>query len=259
MYANPEYHLTEAELRSFLRLPSNLRASLARGFGMLGLVALLSGGGYYLINLDAFQKIAQSQPAVAAAVVPPTPSAAPVAAAITATPTPVISVPDIPNNTVSFPSVNISAPITWDVRFDDAKTVTADLVNGPIQLAGTAHPGQHGTVIITGHSSNYPWIKGNYNSVFAPLENAKADETIEVSYNNAVYKYQVTKTYVVKPTQLDVLNAGSFDGLRLITCTPVGTSLNRLVVEAKQISPDPAANSAFTQANFSGGSIPSGT
>ena len=51
---------------------------------------------------------------------------------------------------------------------------------------------------------------------------------------------------------------GGFDGLRLITCTPVGTSLNRLVVEAKQISPDPAGNLAYTQQNYTGGSIPSG-
>jgi len=126
------------------------------------------------------------------------------------------------------------------------------LPNGVVHFAGTAHPGEHGMVAITGHSSNYPWIKGDYNTIFATLPKTKAGEQIALQYNNQTYLYVVRSTYQVDPTNLSVLGAGKFDGLRLITCYPIGTSLRRFVVEAEQISPNPASNTAFTAATFSG-------
>jgi hypothetical protein len=35
--------------------------------------------------------------------------------------------------------------------------------------------------------------------------------------------------------------------MTLITCTPIGTALNRLLVTAEQVSPDPAAAEAAPQ------------
>jgi len=256
MYAAyPIYTLSEAELRSFLRQPKDRTRSLGSLLGALCLVTCLGLGGFYLLNFDAFQRISQSQAAVVVPSASPVPSAVPQPSA---TPAPVVVIPDIPNNTVSYANLNIAAPITWDVPIINDSQVIKLLPDGVIQAAGTAHPGQHGITVITGHSSNYFWIKGSYNSIFAPLQNAKVGDTIKINYNNKMYVYSVTKQYVVKPEQLNVLNAADFDGLRLITCTPVGTSTNRLVVEAKQVTPDPSTNSAFNQTVFKDGSIPSG-
>jgi len=264
MYASyPTSQLREAELRTFLRPPHNKAAVVGRVLGVAALGFTLAAGGFYLLNLNAFQRVAQVQ----AITTTPSPSTTPLATPLTntsvavaavATPTPTPIVPNIPNNTLSFASLNISAPITWGVSAADTKTIESTLPNSLIQITGTAKPGQHGMVVVFGHSSNYPWIKGSYNSIFAPLEKASFGQTVELSNNNVVYTYQVTQVYVVAPTKLSIMDASTFDGLRLITCTPIGTSTNRLVVEAKQISPDPATNSSFNQATFTTGSIPSG-
>jgi len=44
-----------------------------------------------------------------------------------------------------------------------------ELENGIIKYPGSADPGTEGNSFIFGHSSNYPWAKGNYNDVFALL------------------------------------------------------------------------------------------
>jgi LPXTG-site transpeptidase (sortase) family protein len=148
-------------------------------------------------------------------------------------------------------NLGIAAPIIWDVPLIK-ELYTAKLLDGVIHIAGTAKPGQQGMVVISGHSSNYPWIQGSYNSVFAPLLKAQVDQTIEINYQNKQYIYKITKSYEVKPDDLTPLSDGSGNGIRLITCTPLGTSLRRLVVEGVQISPDPSTNTAFTTSSFTG-------
>ena len=44
---------------------------------------------------------------------------------------------------------------------------------------------------------------------------------------------------------MSVLKSKNDSELSLITCTPVGTSKNRLIVHAKQVTPDPKLNSQF--------------
>ena len=257
----PTFQLREDEIRSFLRqAPAKRFAS--RGFffnAALGLTAMAAI--FVFLNLGSFLRIhdqaAAAQQYVAEPVpnpITPIPGLAPVtkqAVIATPAPTPVPSALTIPDNTVSYSDLGVSAPVQWDTPFLDAPMQKA-LETGVIHIAGTAKPGQNGMAIITGHSSNYYWDKGAFNNVFAPLTKAKAGQTIDLAYNGAQYSYTVTKIYEVKPTQLDVLQAGSKPGLRLITCTPVGTSLRRLVVEAEQTSPDPALATAFTQSVATG-------
>ena len=58
-------------------------------------------------------------------------------------------------------------------------------------------------------------------------------DEIFINYDNIKYKYRVEEMYEVKPTNLSVLDQ-RFDGryLTLITCSPPGTYLRRLVVKA---------------------------
>ena len=53
---------------------------------------------------------------------------------------------------------------------------------------------------------------------------------------------------IVKPTDVSVLGTSTKPNTAtLITCDPPGTSLNRLVVTAEQISPDPSGNKVTEQ------------
>ena len=74
-------------------------------------------------------------------------------------------------------------------------------------------------------------------------------DTIYVNYNSKRYIYQITGTKVVKPTDVEALHIGTDKPrITLITCTPLGTALNRLLVFADQISPDPATATTATEA-----------
>lgn len=154
-------------------------------------------------------------------------------------------VPVMDNNSIAIPVIDVKAPITFGV-INKASEVSAALQNGAIQINGTALPGQIGNVYITGHSSNYVWAKGNYNSVFALLDKVVVGDKIYVKYNEIVYEYEVYDQKIVTPKDTSVLQSTSDSRLTLVTCWPVGTSLKRVVLLAKQTYPDPANNSSGT-------------
>lgn len=172
-----------------------------------------------------------------------------VVAVATPVPTPTPNPPTIPENTLALGDLGISVPITWNVPLDGTDT---PLRNGVVHISGTAQPGQTGTVTIAGHSSYYPWGKGNYKTIFAPLVKAKEGQIIEINYKNTAYRYKIVHTHEVAPTDLSVLKADGTAQLRLITCTPVGTSLRRLIVDAVQIEPNPSGNQSFASTDFTG-------
>ncbi|MCA9334913.1 sortase, partial [Candidatus Saccharibacteria bacterium] len=113
-------------------------------------------------------------------------------------------------------------------------------------------PGQFGNTVLSGHSSNDLFDPGDYKFIFAQLEKLQKGDTIFVNYKSTRYTYVVTKTQVVKPTNVKALfGYTNKPYLTLITCTPLGTALNRLLVTAEQISPDPAkARSIDSQNNI---------
>lgn len=161
-------------------------------------------------------------------------------------------------DTVSVPKINVSAPVQYISSTNETDIETA-LESGVIHYSTTALPGQNGNVAIFGHSSNDWWQPGNYKFVFVLLDKLSPGDLVYLNYNSVRYTYQVTDSKVVQPTDMSVLGPTSTPTLSLITCTPPGTSLERLVVTAKQISPDPNSNSTSTPAATpaSGGSLPS--
>ena len=151
--------------------------------------------------------------------------------------------PEIAENHLQIPSLDITAPISWRIPNVPDK-VSLGLQNGVIQLDGTALPGEKGNVYITGHSSNFVWSKGHYNSIFAVINKLVAGDLIYLKYNNKVFAYKVADQKVVAATDLSVLEQNSDATLSLVTCWPIGTSLKRLVIIADQISPNPADNTS---------------
>jgi len=150
-------------------------------------------------------------------------------------------VPDITNNSINIPVLNIKAPISWRVA-NTASDVSSGLEKGIIQVDGTSLPGEKGNVYVTGHSSNYVWAKGSYNSIFAIVDQLVAGDIIYIKYNDTVYTYEVLNQKIVAANDLTILGQTDDSRLTLVTCWPVGTSYKRLVVTANQVSPDPKLN-----------------
>lgn len=139
------------------------------------------------------------------------------------------------DNTLEIPKIGVFAPIVWNVKENE---VLDKLREGVAHLQGSALPDSSSNVFITGHSSNYWWDKGKYKQVFALLDKLVAGDEIKVSYQNKIYLYKVRDVKVVKPSQVEVLNPTSTPTLTLMTCTPVGTTLNRLIVTTQLANPD---------------------
>jgi sortase A len=121
----------------------------------------------------------------------------------------------------------------WDKLESDMQ---AALRYGVIHYPGTAYPGQEGNVVITGHSSYFPWDSGRFKDVFAVLHDMRKGDKILLYSNQKQFIYEVSSIEKVWPSDLNVLKPSAENKLTLITCTPLGTNIKRLVVEAKLIS-----------------------
>lgn len=109
-----------------------------------------------------------------------------------------------------------------------------DLKKSLIQYPKTALPGQLGNSVIFGHSVLPQFFNSkSYLTIFSTLYRLKVGDEIQVTLSNVDYKYKVEEMFEVQPTELSVLDQ-RFDGkyLTLITCSPPGTTLRRLVVKA---------------------------
>ena len=142
------------------------------------------------------------------------------------------------------PKINVDVPVTYDIGTDNSSQMAA-MANGlaHFPIAGaSSHPGEVGNTVLAGHSSNDLFDTGDYKFIFAQLDKLNVGDSIYANYKGKRYTYVVTKVQVVAPTDVNALVYPTTKPvLTLITCTPLGTALNRLLVIAEQVSPDPAA------------------
>ncbi len=116
------------------------------------------------------------------------------------------------------------------------KQIQGGLQKGVVHYPGTARPGQFGNVFITGHSSYYPWDPGKFKDVFALLGKLQPGDLFYVYYNQAQYTYKIYNRMEVQPGNVDVLAQPKDKKIAtLMTCTPVGTALRRLIIQADEV------------------------
>ncbi len=107
----------------------------------------------------------------------------------------------------------------------------ADLQDGPGHFRETVMPGQLGNSAIAGHRTTH-------GHPFLELDQLEPGDLIEITTLVGTYTYAVTDSLVVKPTEYAAVIPTvdpSIATLALITCDPVYTARNRLVVRATLI------------------------
>jgi len=91
-------------------------------------------------------------------------------------------------------------------------------------------------VFLTGHSSYYPWDPGKFKDVFATLGSLEVGDRYYIYYDQIKYMYQITEKKEVQPNYMEVLAQPTDKKIStLMTCSPVGTTLRRLILTAEQI------------------------
>ncbi len=145
------------------------------------------------------------------------------------------------------PKINVDAPVFYDIGNDYTSQMAA-MDKGLAHFAvpgASSHPGQIGNTVIAGHSTSDLFSTSDYKFIFAQLEKLNIGDTIYANYNSKRYTYTVTKKETVKPTDVNKLVYQTDKPiLTLLTCTPIGTAISRLLVTAEQISPDPNQSTA---------------
>lgn len=149
------------------------------------------------------------------------------------------SLADLGENQLLIPKIAVKAPVVWDSSSDEASMLTS-LEQGVAHYGFTGRPsGGRGNVFLSGHSSYSFWAPGNYKTVFANLDRLEPGDQLAITEGELVYLYEVRTKRVIKPTELSVLDPTEQSLVSLMTCVPVGTNLNRLIVQAELISANP--------------------
>ena len=160
------------------------------------------------------------------------------------------------------PKINVDVPIVWDAVAADQNSLNAAMDKGVAWFnipGANARPGEKGNFVVSGHSSN-DWLdQGDYKFIFARLEQMQVGDVIYTNYNGTRYTYNITKKIVVKPTDVAALTEPTDKPMiTLVTCTPLGTAINRLLVFGEQVSPDPSgAHAAEASTASSATAMPS--
>jgi sortase A len=102
------------------------------------------------------------------------------------------------------------------------------LSRGSGHIEDTPFPGQPGNVGIAGHRD----------TTFRALRRIKLGDALEFKTADRLYRYQISKTWIVGPDDVYVLDPTPKPALTLVTCYPfefVGHAPNRFIVRADLI------------------------
>lgn len=148
-----------------------------------------------------------------------------------------------PEPKIIIPKINLEVPVVYGLGTIEEDAIQNALEDGVVHYAASPEPGEVGNSVIVGHSSNNILNSGQYKFAFVLLRRLEIDDTFFIEKDGQRYTYKIFEKTVVSPNQTEVLGPSSRDNtMTLITCDPPGTSINRLIIVAEQITPDPAEN-----------------
>lgn len=136
--------------------------------------------------------------------------------------------------TVHIPSLAIRSKVIENVNAWNEADYQLALQDGVAHASGSATPNQNGSMFLFAHSSDVPWRMTRTNTAFFRLPRIYLGEKILVDYQGERYAYEVSEIKEVWPHEVEAVTQAQGDQVILQTCTPVGTSLKRLLVFAKK-------------------------
>ena len=140
---------------------------------------------------------------------------------------------------LSIPSINVETDVYlpsrkyWDQKEWDLleKQMQIGLLEGAVSYPHSVTPGRKGTVFIAGHSSppTQEAKLSDHGSLFSRLPELSTGDEIRVGGS----RFAVIDRKIVSPSQTDLLRQDTSEStVKLITCYPVGTTRDRLIVTA---------------------------
>lgn len=182
----------------------------------LGIIFILVGIGGFLFPFLPFWFSSDLNYLESVAIVsfsPPPPAVSPIAKPVN---------PNYPavKNRLAIPSIGVNMPI-----FESANPHV--LIKGGWIFPHTSTPDADGNTVIFGHRFRYlPPIA----NTFFHLDNIHEGDEFSITWQGVVYRYAVREIKVIEPTDLSVLAPSDQPIVTLVTCTPLFSTKQRLVV-----------------------------
>lgn len=140
-----------------------------------------------------------------------------------------------PDYSIYIPKIAAKAQVVPGVDAGNSDAYLAALKIGVAEASGLAHPGQKGTTYLFAHSTDSPINFARYNAIFYLLDKVNVGDSVEVMYNNRLFRYQVSSQEIVAPDDIKYLiPQQNEEKLVLQTCYPPGTTWQRLIIVAKR-------------------------
>ncbi|OIP60203.1 MAG: hypothetical protein COZ29_02990 [Candidatus Moranbacteria bacterium CG_4_10_14_3_um_filter_45_9] len=140
---------------------------------------------------------------------------------------------------IVIPKLSANAKVIPDVDWMNEAVYQRALTRGVAQARGTALPGEAGNVFLFAHSGVDFYKAVRYNAQFYLLNKLVIGDEIDLFYNKQKFTYRVSGKKTVSPENVEYLTGDREEKtLTLMTCTPAGTTLERLIVVADQVESD---------------------
>jgi sortase A len=130
--------------------------------------------------------------------------------------------PIIELGTISIPKIDVSMTMYSGIRM-------TTLEYGPGHWPGTALPGGDGNVVVAGHRTSA-------HKVFRNIDQLVPGDEIVFDDANGRHTYRVTRTEIVEPTAVWIVNPTPTPTATLFACHPPGSTAQRIVVFADLVT-----------------------
>lgn len=149
-----------------------------------------------------------------------------------------ILIPEISvRSEVAVPPASLWDKKQWS-RTEEAMQVAME-VTGAVAYPNSVLPGHNGAIFITAHSSPplSTMSKTIQTTLFERLPELEDDSRIFILDDTMTYEYSVVSKKIVSPSNVEILEYDYTEPLlHLITCYPIGSTADRLVVSAKLVA-----------------------
>ena len=149
-------------------------------------------------------------------------------------------------NKLIIPKLNIDVPINFDISTSEVMEAMNHGVAHYRINGASAYPGEVGNFVVMGHSAGDIYSSNQYKFIFSGLERLAVGDIMYVHYDSVRYTYKMVGNEIIWPTEVSklVINTDK-PMMTLVTCWPLGTSRQRLLISAEQIGP--STNTATEQ------------
>jgi sortase A len=132
------------------------------------------------------------------------------------TPIPISTAAPAQATRIQIPALNIDAAVVHGTDWEQLKL-------GVGHYVGTANPGERGNLVLAAHNDVY-------GELFRYLDRLKPGDEVVVYANRQRYRYVITGTRLVEPSQVEVMAPTSTPTVTLISCYPYLVDTKRIVV-----------------------------